>query len=192
MPTLLVALAALTLAQADVSREVSPVEPGPESRRFELFTAAGLGARPGQAAWGGTAAVGVTFRIFSWLRPEVLVGYGLYDGPFELVTLIRAGTRLELPLAFPFRPYLWVAFAHNHEVGVDMVGQHPFETMLGTSENGVTHRTGGELGLGLSYDFVQFRRGAIGFRVNLRASAALFTTPGPLYGDLVSSLGFTF
>lgn len=207
MPTLLVALAAVALAQADVSevevkKEVSaqpeaeaknPNWPASSSqRRFEIATGASFGLRPSSGTFGGTAVLDISVRLLPFLRPEIVLGYGLFDGPFQLVTLIRAGLRGELPLNFPIRPYLWVAFAHNHEVGIDMVAMHPVESLLGTSEHGTHHRTGIEFGLGASFDVIQFREGAIGLRLGLRATAALFLGTGPVYGDLLTTLGTTF
>jgi hypothetical protein len=211
MPTLLMALATLSLAQAEVSPQdpahtveapaVKEVEKKGEpnfpasssARRFEVNTGASFGMRPASATtFGGTGTLGISFRVLSFLRPEVVLGYGLFDGPFDLVTIIRAGLRGELPLNFPVRPYVWVAFAHNHEVPMDMVALHPVESLLGTSEHGTHHRTGIEFGGGVSWDVVQFREAAVGLRAGLRATAAIFLGTGPAYGDLSLTLGTTF
>ena len=208
MPQLLVALAAVTLAQAEANPkepaqtvETTPVEtaqkkpnwpPSPSARRFEINTGASFGMRPDAGTFGGTGTLGISFRVLSFLRPEVVLGYGIFDGPFDLVTLIRAGVRGELPIEFPVRPYIWVAFAHNHEVPMAMVAMHPVESLLGTSEHGTHHRSGIEFGGGISFDIVQFRDAAIGLRAGLRATAAIFLGSGPAYGDLSVTLGTTF
>ena len=210
MPSLLVALASLTLAQADVSakepaqtvkvepaaaaetKETAPIWPAsPSKRRFEINTGASFAMR-GLGTFGGNGTLGISVRILSFLRPEVVLGYGLYDAPFQLVTLIRAGLRGELPIEFPVRPYVWVAFAHNHEVPMDMVAMHPVESLLGTSEHGTHHRTGIELGGGVSFDLVQFRDAGIGLRAGLRATGAIFLGNDPAYADLQVTLGTTF
>lgn len=209
MPSLLVALATWSLAQADVSpapaQEVAaqpdvkeekkaPNWPAsPSARRFEINTGASLGLRPEAGTWGGTGTVGISFRVLPFLRPELVLGTGLYDGPFDLVTFLRVGVRGELPIEFPLRPYLWVAFAHNHETQMAHVAQHPVDAILGTSDHGVGHRTGVEFGLGASFDVIQFREAKVGLRVGLRATAALFAGTGTLgYGDLTTTLGTTF
>lgn len=164
----------------------------PRAAPLRLSAGASLGLRPASGTFGGTGLLSLSARLLPFLRPELVLGYGLFGAPFELVTVIRIGARLEAPLAFPVRPYLWVAFAHNHEVGVDVVAQHPLDSILGTSENGVRHRSGLELGLGASFDVLQLRRGTLGLRVGLRATAALFLGAGPAYGELLTTLGTTF
>jgi hypothetical protein len=203
MSYLLVALA-VTLAQADapqVSQEVQPkaeekpVAPhwpaSPSKRRFEINTGASLSMR-GLGTFGGNGTLGISVRLLSFLRPEIVLGYGLYDAPFQLVTLIRAGVRGELPIEFPVRPYVWVAFAHNHEVPMDMVAMHPVESLLGTSDHGTHHRTGIEFGGGVSFDIVQFRDANVGLRAGLRATGAIFLGNDPAYADLQITLGTTF
>jgi hypothetical protein len=210
MPQLLVVLATMSLAQADPSpasqepaqtvqatpapeaKETAPIFPAsPSKRRFEINTGASFAMR-GLGTFGGNGTLGISVRLLSFLRPEVVLGYGLYDAPFQLVTLIRAGLRGELPVEFPVRPYVWVAFAHNHEVPMDMVAMHPVESLLGTSEHGTHHRTGIEFGGGLSWDLVQFRDGGIGLRAGLRATGAIFLGNDPAYADLQVTLGTTF
>lgn len=192
MHAILLTLAAMSLAQPEVSSDVPRWPASPELRRFEVSAGASLGLRPTSGTFGGTGLLSLSARLLPFLRPELAIGYGLFDAPFQLVTVIRIGARVELPLAFPVRPYLWLAFAHNHEVGVDEVALHPLDSLLGTSEHGVHHRSGVELGVGASFDVVQFRKGAVGLRVGVRATAALFLGAGPAYGDLLTTLGTTF
>src|SRR5215210_1127828 len=85
-----------------------------------------------------------------------VVASSAYDAPFDYVIQIRIGSRFELPLAGPWKPYLWTAFAHNHESPVKMVLSDPLGHIFGLSNHGVNHRSGLELGLGMAYEFPRF------------------------------------
>lgn len=194
-----VMLAAVTLALLGTN-EVSQAEDwGDRDRRFEVTTGLALGARPDAASFGaagptfgGVGMLGLSYGVFTFLRPELVLGFGAYDGPVDLVTVIRIGARLELPLTIPLTPFLSVAFAHDHAVSIAAAQAHPVESVLGLSETGVSHRSGVELGLGTSWDMVRWREGHLGLRLLVRATVALLLGTGPQYGGLQMGCGVTF
>jgi hypothetical protein len=122
-----------------------------------------------------------------------VIGLGAYSGPGELVTVIRIGTRLEWPGDARLKPYVWLAFAHNHEVGFDDAKKNPVSSALGLSEDGVNHRSGLDTGLGLSFDLPKAREAMFAGRLNVRASLTNLLGSGPpRYLDLTLSLGLCF
>lgn len=77
----------------------------------------------------------------------------------------------------------------NREAPLAEAGRHVLPFALGLSEHGVTHRSGADLGLGLSSDF---SNKAVGFRgrLGLRASVThLLGSGAPRSLDLLFSVG---
>ena len=164
-----------------------------EPPKWEVFFGALGGLRPDAIGGGGGGLIGVNRRLTSWLRPELSLGLGLYAGPGDVVTLIRIGTRLEWPSDARLKPYVWLAFAHNHEVAFESAAQHPVSSVLGLSEDGVNHRSGLDTGLGLSMDFPHRKDSRFGGRLNVRASLTHLLGLGPpRYLDLTMSIGLIF
>ena len=172
----------------------APAPAPPEVPKWEVYAGVLGGIRPDAALGaGGGALIGVNRRITSWLRPEIAVGLGAYSGPGELVTVIRIGTRLEWPSDARLKPYLWLAFAHNHEVGFEDAKRNPVTSALGLSEDGVNHRSGLDAGLGLSFELPRAREATFAGRLNARASITNLLGSGPpRYVDLTLSVGLCF
>src|SRR5262249_37661696 len=126
---------------------------------------------------------------------EVMVGLGLYSQPVDMLTVIRIGTRVEWPWGeSAFRPYLWLAFAHNHESGIDNVIKDPVAQGLGLSEHGVHHRTGGGVGLGFAYELPKILTDVVRGKVGARATFTQFLMDSypPRYLDLTGTIGIVF
>ncbi len=178
----------MCLSQAPVEEAAEP-----EPLKWEIFVGVGGGLRTDNPGGGGVGIIGVNRRLFSWLRPELSVGLGWYATPFDTVIPIRIGTRIEWPSDARLKPYLFIAFAHQHEMGFEDTKADPVGGLLGLSshgEHGVHHRSGLETGLGLSYDLIHGHR--FGLRVNLRASMTHLLGEGPTrYVDLLGTVGLT-
>ena len=175
----------------------APVEEvqAPEPSTWELFVGLSGGVRTDTTSFGGIGHVGLNRRVFSWLRPEVSVGLGLFDGPLDAVIAIKIGARLEWPSDARVKPYVWLAFAHGHELGWEHAKMDPVGGILGLSshgEHGVNHRSGLDSGLGLSVDLPRVI-GRFGARANLRASVTHLLGDGPSrYVDLFGTVGMLF
>ena len=110
---------------------------------------------------------------------------------------IKIGARLEWPSDARIKPYLFLAFAHLHELGWEDAKADPIVGLLGLSshgDHGVHHRSGLDSGLGLSIDLTRHLAGSsFGARLNLRASMTSLMGEGPSrYLDLMASLGMTY
>lgn len=192
---LLVVSALISQAPAAEPEEAAPVvEEGPPApHNWEVFVGLTGGLRTDNLGGGGIGLIGVNRRIFSWLRPELSVGLGWYATPLETVIAIKIGSRIEWPSDARVKPYLFVAFAHTHELGWEDTKRDPVSGVLGLSshgEHGVRHRSGLDTGLGLSFDLIRGKR--FGARLNVRASMTNLLGEGPSrYVDLLASLGVT-
>lgn len=129
----------------------------------------------------GEGWIGLSREVVAHVRPEVDLGLGYAGAPQEVLTSMRFGVNLELTRGAA-TPFLWIAFAHNHESALDAVKKDPLPVVLGLSENGVIHRTGAELGTG-----VRLALGG-GAGVGLRASATALLGDGPPVS--LNALGF--
>lgn len=185
-------LNALLVAAALAAQVPEVVEEVP-APNWEVFVGVSGGVRPDAMAFGGSGFIGVNRRIFSWLRPELSVGLGLFDGPLDVIIPIRIGARLEWPAESWVKPYLWVAFAHLHEVGWEDAKEHPIDSVLGLSEHGVHHRSGIDTGLGLSFT-LRPPGWRVGAKLNVRGTVtSLVAGHGPArYVDLFTTLGLVF
>jgi hypothetical protein len=186
------------LSQAPVELEdakAAPVVVDDEPPKWEVFVGLTGGLRPDSVSGGGIGQLGINRRIFSWLRPELSVGLGLYEGPLDAVIAIRIGARLEWPSDWRLKPYVFLAFAHQHELGWEHAKRDPVGGILGLSshgEHGVNHRSGLDSGLGLSFDFRRIL-GSFGGRLNVRASMVNLLGDGPpRYLDLMATFGVIF
>ena len=181
---------ATLISQAPAEEPVA----APEPNKWEIFVGLTGGLRTESTSFGGAGVLGINRRIFSWLRPELSVGLGLYDGPLDAVIPIRIGTRIEWPGDARVKPYLYVAFAHQHEMAWEHAKMDPVLGILGLSshgEHGVNHRSGLDTGLGLSIDVLRF--GGFGLRANVRASLVQLLGDGPpRYIDVTGTVGLTF
>lgn len=189
MTSLMLLLALTQSPQVNAQPEGPPREPP----KWEVFAGLIGGMRPDVARLGGAGSFGVNRVVTNWLRAEILVGVGAWDGPVDILTLFRIGARLEWPSESRFRPYLWVALAHNHEAGWDFVKANPLPTVLGLSEAGVNHRTGIDTGLGFSYELRGRKGSPFSGRVSVRASVSHLLGVGPpRYVDLTTLVGLCF
>jgi hypothetical protein len=166
-------------------------EPEPPPPVWEIYVGANGGLRVDQKSGGGGVMLGVNRKFVGFLRPELLVATGAYDAPFDYVIQIRIGARFELPLASPWKPYLWTAFAHNHESAMLAVKDDPLGHLFGLSEHGVHHRSGLELGLGLAYEVPRLTKWKIATRVGTRLTFAQFfgDSGPPRYLDFTMTVG---
>jgi hypothetical protein len=177
------------LAQVQVEAH-PPVQPLPPTE-----VAVGLisGVRLGNSTTGVAGALMVNHQVTRWLRPELVLGTGPWLTPVEMLTIIRIGARLEWPLESRWHPYLWVAFAHSHETDWKDVAANPISSILGLSENGVRHRSGADLGLGLGVDLPKVRKDGMPGRLNVRASVVSLLGSGPPVAlELMATAGVCF
>jgi len=185
------ALLGLLLLATEPESVATEAEPEPPPPVWEIYVGASGGMRVDQTSGGGGVMVGVNRKFLDFIRPELMVATSAYDAPFDYVIQIRIGSRFELPLSSPWKPYLWTAFAHNHESPVKMVLQDPFGHIFGLSNHGVNHRSGLELGLGMAYEFPRFSPWKIATRVGTRLTFTQFFGDAgpPRYLDLTMTAG---
>ena len=186
-----VALLGLLLAASEAPVVEDEAQKDPPPPVWEIYVGALGGMRPDTRGGGGGVMVGVNRKFFNFLRPELMVATSLESAPIDYLILIRIGARLELPLDSPWKPYLWVAFAHNHESPVDEVKNDPLGHIFGLSSSGVHHRSGGELGLGLVYELPRFSAWRIATRLGGRLTFTQFLSDPypPRYVDLTLTAG---
>jgi hypothetical protein len=141
---------------------------------WEIYGGATGGVRVDRQNGGGGLMVGVNRKLAGFIRPELMIALSAFSGPADVLTLIRVGARFELPLALPWKPYLWVAFAHNHESSFDSFKADPLGHLFGLSGNGVNHRSGAEGGLGVAYEVPRFSKWRIASRVGARLTFTQF------------------
>lgn len=177
----------------DPAQSVEAVEePEPPPPVWEVYVGANGGARVDQQHGGGGVLLGVNRKFFNFLRPELMVATGAYDGAtFDYVIQIRIGARFELPLDSPWKPYLWTAFAHNHESPWTMVIKDPAGHLFGLSNHGVHHRSGLDVGLGVAYEVPRLTKWKIATRVGSRVSFTQFfgDSQPPRYLDFMLTVG---
>lgn len=188
----LIALCAVLVLQAEPAVDDKQEDRGPKN--WEIYGAVMGGVRLSEQGGGGVAAIGVN-RRFWFVRPELMVGLGAYDKPADMLTVIRIGARLEWPFGeSAFKPYLWLAFAHNHESGFDDVKQAPLAQIFGLSEQGVHHRSGAEAGLGFSWQLPRILTDVVRGKIGARLTFTQFLGDSypPRYLDLTLTAGLAF
>jgi hypothetical protein len=188
---------ALILCSVLAAQPPEVTEPAPKDstfNRFEIFAGVMGGARPqGAVGGGGVGLIALDVALTRWFRPEVMVGFGAYSGPADLVTAFRIGAQLVWPTDARLKPLLWVALAHNHETGFDDAKANPVSSALGLSENGVNHRTGITAGLGISYELPRGKEATFAGRLTARlAWTELLGVGPPGYLDALVGVGVTF
>lgn len=191
-------LVLMLLAQAQVTTQL---EPPREPPRWEIFVGAQGGVRPDALGGGGAGLIGVSRLFFSFLRPELWLGVGAYTQPTDVLTMFRAGVRLEWPGLERWHPFINVDYAHQQEAQWHHVVQDPWGTLTGlggvnhSHANGavhVLHRNGIETGLGIAYQ-VPLGRSAFAARLTAKASVTHFFEAGPpRYVELTTLVGFCF
>jgi hypothetical protein len=189
----LLSLCAMLLV-AEPEADVEDMQPDRGPKVWEVYAGVMGGMRVADPAGGGGFVVGLN-RKFWFFRPEALIGLGLYAQPVDMLTVIRIGTRVEWPWGeHAFRPYLWLAFAHNHESGIDNVIHDPVAQVFGLSEHGVHHRSGGEVGLGFDYELPRILTDTIRGKVGGRVTFTNFFGDDypPRYLDFTGTVGIAF
>ena len=116
------------------------------------------------------------------------VGYGLVDQ--RMLTLISLGGQVWLDYG-KFRPHARIAFSHQHEESLSVVANDFGSAIFGIGD-GIRHRAGGELGLGV--DIEMWRRKQVHLFVGIDGTARLFPDElGPLlYAGGGVSAGFNW
>ena len=137
--------------------------------------------------------MGIAFAILPWLAPELSAGLGAYAGPTDILIPLRIGVRFEIPLHGSVKPFLGLAFAHNHETALEHVLMDPLPAIFGLSEHGVHHRSGFEVGVGVSWEFWRFARGRFGARWQTRLNfSQMFGVGPPRYLELATGVALAF
>jgi hypothetical protein len=150
------------------------------------------GVHPDSMGGGAVGELGIDRKVGRYFRPEFDIGLGAYAAPTLVQTHFRIGTRVEYPRR-GIVPYLWVAFAHQHESAWSDFVSEPLADLLTLSMHGVNHRSGVELGGGASYDFPRLADGRLAGRVGLRATMVqLWGIGPPRYAELLATLGVLF
>ena len=108
---------AMLLSQDPDLGSAPAVEGAPAPPSWEIFVGVAGGLRTDNPGGGAAGLLGVNRRVFSWLRPELSVGLGMYATPLDAVIPIKIGARLEWPCDAWIKPYIFLAFAHVHELG---------------------------------------------------------------------------
>ncbi|PZR10737.1 MAG: hypothetical protein DI536_18825 [Archangium gephyra] len=176
-----------------------PVEAPREEPKWEIFVGASGGLRPDSLGGGGAGLIGVSRVFFGFLRPELWLGAGGYSQATDVLTMFRAGVRLEWPGLERWHPFINVGYAHQQEAQWHHVVQDPVGVITGlggvnhSHESGaqhVLHRNGIETGLGVAY---QLPLGRFAARLTLKGAVAHFFEAGPpRYVELTTLVGFCF
>jgi hypothetical protein len=162
-----------------------------EMPKWEVFSGFSAGIRPETKGVGAVGLLGVTRQLLAWLRLEGSVGMGLYTSPLDHLVPFRVGARVEWPSSW-VRPFLSVAFAHQHETPWAHFVQSPVGVTLTQSEH-LHHRTGVDTGIGVVFDFPGRRAGGLAGRLTTRVSIAHFLGAGPpRYVDFTTTVGLCF
>lgn len=184
-----VLVAAALCAAPSVVSSPPTVESKP---RWEIFSAFSGGLLLSSRAGAASSRLGVSYQANAVAVPELQVFLGVAPVADVVSTGIRMGARFQLPRE-GVRPYGYVGFAHNHETPIGNALQAPLPILTGLSEQGVTHRTGGEAGVGIVYDFPKIRAGSLAGRAGLRfTTVALLGGGAPFTTELLGTFGVLF
>lgn len=188
-------LVLVLLTQSQVHTQVDRPR---EIPKWEVFVGAQGGLRPDSLGGGGAGVIGVSRVFFGFLRPEVLLGVGAYAQPVDVLTMFRAGVRLEWPGLERWHPFTNVDYAHQQEAQWHHVVDDPVGTLTGLggvdhSSHGVLHRNGLETGAGVAYQLPLGRSSPFAARLTLKAAVTHFFEAGPpRYVELTTLVGFCF
>lgn len=142
-----------------------------EAQAFEPRIAFGASAAAtgwrGDAVGYGTAAVGARFADFAGTYARAESGYGVVDT--RLLGLLSIGTQLWGRIG-SLRPYLRAGLLHQHEEAVSVAAKGGWRSALGVGE-GIRHRAGGELGVGVDVPLEVSKSMAVFASVDLYAKA---------------------
>jgi hypothetical protein len=159
----------------------------------EIQVAAGPGAYA--SSWRGDGTFGqalkVGYRFADLIAVDALgrLGYGTVDD--RVITYLSLGGTLYGRLG-PVRPYVRLAFVHQHEEPTPGVREDPYGTIFGVG-NGIRHRAGFGSSLGIDYP-IQKTKSGIEVVVGIDTSGVWFPDPrGPkIYAGGALWLGLNF
>ena len=103
------------------------------------------------ASWVG-GKVGARFIDLVGPYAQFQVGYGVVDD--RMLSLLSLGGQVWLPNIAWARPFARLAFVHQHEESLSVVADDFGSALLGIGD-GIRHRAGGELGLGVDIDIAR-------------------------------------
>jgi hypothetical protein len=140
---------------------------------------------PGDVAGWTSLKLGVRFVDLVGVFAQGRLGYALVDD--RILSLISVGAELHGRIG-PTRPYVLLAALHQHEETRQLVYDDPVASVFGIGD-GIRHRAGGELGLGIEIPF--YRKDPVEAFVGVDASAKIFPDDlGPmLYAGAGLSIG---
>jgi hypothetical protein len=131
-----------------------------DARASELDVALGLDA--GASSWDSDGAGNATFKLgYRFWRPWFQInyrgklGYGSVDE--RMLTYLSLGVEIR-PQIGRLRPYVYSGLVHQHEEPVVAVEHQPFQSLLGVGD-GIRHRGGGNLGVGLEVPVYRHQNG---------------------------------
>lgn len=157
---------------------------------YQMSVAAGGLASSWRADGSANGALKLGFRFADIVGVYALgrVGYGTVDE--RMLTMLQLGGQLWLH-AGPVRPYARLGLIHAHEETMASVKAEPFGALFGVGD-GIRHRAGGELALGLDWPFHE--SGSLQWFAGGEAAMTWFPDPrGPnIYGGGSLSLGFNY
>lgn len=160
---------------------------------WEVSVGLASNSRPETSSGGMSGRIFLSRKMGSIFRPELQLGTGFYLQDEQTVSLMRLGTRVEWPSAERVVPYLWMAFAHHHETSFEDARRAPLGAALGLSNNGEIHRSGLDLGVGVSLNLPRARLDKHQLRLGLRASGVLLLGQGPKTAiDVLTTIGTSF
>ena len=142
----------------------------------------------GDFAGYGSLELGVRFADIAGVYIGGHEGYGIVDD--RLLTLVTLGGQVWLDYG-RFRPYAKLGFVHQHEESLSVVANDFGSAIFGIGD-GIRHRAGGELGLGL--DIAVWEREDFELFASVSADARLFPDDlGPLvYAGGGLGVGFNY
>lgn len=183
--------------QRNVSVPTSEVRVAPDPHGtdplppWEVWVGAAGGYRLQSRGGGFSGRLGVNRQLSTFLRGELELGTGAHLGDQQTLNLMRLGLRAELPGRLS--PYLYLAFAHQHEMSFEHAQEAPLGAVLGLSDHGEIHRSGLDGGLGVVLTLPRAPRTPNAVRVGLRTTlTALLGRGPPTSVDVLFHLGSTF
>ncbi len=136
----------------------------------------------------GSLALAVRFADVAGVYLQGNEGYGAVDQ--RLLTLLSIGGQAWLDFG-RFRPHARLGFTHQHEESLSVVANDFGSAIFGIGD-GIRHRAGGEVGLGLDIGF--WESGDNSFYATVNGSARFFPDDlGPkVYAGGGLSVGFNY
>jgi len=117
-----------------------------------VWTSLAAGGAQHAAGSAVIGSAGFDHPVASWIEVEAHSGVGGLGESKDGTALLRigAGGRIT-PVHSEFRPFLYAGLAHWHTVSYPDLKRAPASNIMGDSNAGMHHRTGGEVGIGFSW-----------------------------------------